>query len=373
MARSAVIATAAAATILLGPASACVCGGWFADDPIVFVEPSPILEGESAGSLGAARAAEDTLQTPPLEILPPPSKQASGPPKDDRSPFRSQSYWIGPQNVRSQPGDWSQAGQQINLAAPIFIAPEGGNLWLATGSVDHTSIGATAVLPDSGLPVPDDLWKVQAGAMNIRDLENGWKTVAILTVGYASDQPFTSLRDATFTAIGGLEVPRGERDAWSFSLFYSPTSQLPFPLPGVAYIWRPNDQFTANLGVPFSLRYRPTERFSVVASYFPLTNVNILARQELTDAWSLYGGYQVVNETYWLADRAERNERFYLFDQRVKVGLQRSLLAGLTLDLSAGYVFDRQAFQADGFSDNRRDEIAIDPSAFGALQLSWSL
>ncbi len=373
MGRSAAISAVAAAVMLVAPRCACGWERWLAEDKIVFVEPSPILEGESAAPMGAAGMAIDTFEPPPVEILPPRKRIAAGPLEEKRAPFRSQSYWIGAQDVRRQPGDWSQAGQRINLAAPISIAPEGGNLWLATGSLDRTSISTTAVLPDSGLPVPDDLWKVQAGAMNLRDLENGWKTVAILTVGYASDQPFASLRDTTLTAVGAVEMPRGERDAWSFSLFYSPTSQLPFPIPGVAYIWRPNDQFTANLGVPFSLRYRPTEKFSFEASYFPLTNVNLLARRELTDAWRLYGGYQVVNETYWLADRTDRNELFYLFDQRVTVGLQRSLFAGLSLDLSAGYVFDRQAFRARGFSDDRRDDIGIDPSAFGALQLSWSM
>jgi Domain of unknown function (DUF6268) len=312
----------------------------------------------------------------PIAELPasgPVADGAMAPFGEERVPFMSRLSGMPVQNLRSQPGDWSQSGEQIKLAAPIYIAPDGGNLWLTTGTVDHISIHSGARLPDSQRPVPDDLWNIDGGVMNVRDLDNGWKTVAILTVGSASDKPFASLRDMTVTAIGSLEVPYRERDAWSFSVFYSPTSQLPFPLPGVAYVWRPSDRLKANLGIPFSLQYQPTENFSLFASYFPLTNANILARQKMSDRWSLYAGYQVVNETYWLADRTERNELFFLFDQRLTLGLQRKLFGGVSIDLSVGYAFDRGVFQAVGFSDNRRDEITIDSGAFGAVQLSWSL
>lgn len=36
------------------------------------------------------------------------------------------------------------------------------------------------------------------------------------------------------------------------------------------------------------------------------------------------------------------------------------------------YVFDRQMFQADKFSGNRRDELTMDPGAAGTLQLLWT-
>lgn len=61
----------------------------------------------------------------------------------------------------------------------------------------------------------------------------------------------------------------------------------------------------------------------------------------------------------------EENELFYMFDQRLRLGLRRKLVGGLSLDFNAGYVFDREVFQADGFSDNRRDRINIDPGAGG--------
>lgn len=294
-----------------------------------------------------------------------------GPMGNKRSPFSARAYWLPSQNLGNQPGDWGQSGSQLSLAAPIYLT-EGGNIWLVTGNVERMEISTSAMLPDSRLPVPDELWNLNIGMMHFRELDNGWRTGSILTVGSASDQPFAGLRDMTATAIAFLNLPTGERDAWNFSLFYSPTSQLPFPIPGVAYVWRPSDELTANIGIPFSLQYCPTENFSLAVSYMPLTNVNILAKQQLGERWSLYGGYQVTNDTYWLANRSDDHERLYLFDQRLSLGLERKLWRGFSVDFSAAYVFDRQVFQASSFSGDRRDELSIDPGVAGVLRLMWS-
>lgn len=70
--------------------------------------------------------------------------------------------------------------------------------------------------------------------MNFRELDNGWKTAAILTIGSVSDQPFDALRDMTVTTIGSLEVPYADRDAWSFSfLLADVATPLSLAGPGV--------------------------------------------------------------------------------------------------------------------------------------------
>jgi len=93
------------------------------------------------------------------------------------------------------------------------------------------------VLPDSGLPVPDQFWDIEVGTMHIRELADGWRAGGMLRVGSPSDQPFAALRDMTVTLLGFLTIPSGQRDAWNFSLFYSPTGQIVWPIPGVAYVF----------------------------------------------------------------------------------------------------------------------------------------
>ncbi|HPM85426.1 MAG TPA: hypothetical protein PLF81_32210 [Candidatus Anammoximicrobium sp.] len=287
-----------------------------------------------------------------------------------RVPFTARLWWIPQQTLKNQPQDLGMNGEELELAFPVRIDSDG--IWLALGSVQRLEISTSAVLPDSGLAVPDQLWDIQVGTMHIRQLANGWRAGGMLRVGSPSDQPFAAVRDMTVTLLGFLTIPSGPRDAWNFSLFYSPTGQIVWPIPGVAYVWRPSHQFQANLGIPFSLEYRPIETMTVTASYLPLNHVQVLVRQALGEFWSIYGGYRTVTETFLLADRLHDRERTYIFDQRLTLGTQRKLARGWSLDLSAAYVFDRHIFQAEKFSGSRRDELAIAPGVAGTLQLLWT-
>jgi len=317
---------------------------------------------------------------PASELLPPPElpypnrpvQSRLGPAGNDRSPVRFAAIWMPGQQVQGQASDLGLTGFQANLAMPLRIAPDGRRIWLATSGFEYLQIDTAAILPDSLLPVPQELWKINVGTMHLREFDNGWSGGGMLSVGTASDRPFADLREMTMTSLAFLNVPRGPRDAWNFSLFYSPTSQIPFPIPGAAYVWRPSDRFTANLGVPFSLRYQPTEAWTFSADYRPLTAVNLRASRSLGADWNVYARYEVVNETYWLAERTNSQDRLYLFDQRAAFGLDRKLPAGFSLDLSAAYVFDRRIFQAESFSGSRRDVLSISPGAAISLMLLWA-
>jgi hypothetical protein len=291
-------------------------------------------------------------------------------PGEDRSPLKAQYLWVPSQSLQGRPEKLAISGAQIDLGFPVRIEP--GEIWLALGGVERLAIDTPALLPDSGSPIPDELWDVQVGVMHIRDLNNGGKAGGMVRVGSPSDEPFGATRDVTVSLLGFLTIPHQERDAWSFSLFYSPTGQVAFPLPGVAYVWRPSDQFQANLGVPFSLDYRPNDALTFSANYMPVNNVEIIARQKLGDAWSLYTGYRTMTEAFLLTERVRDEDRFYVFDQRFSLGVQRQLPGGWTLDASTAYLFDRRIFQAEGFFDDRRDELKIDSGLGGFLQLFWT-
>ena len=329
---------------------------WLEDDSVPLFQSLPQLD-------------ESILGEPARSVDSPPGRRL-GTDYGGRSPFTSRLWWIPQQKIRNQPDYLAMNSEEFEVAFPLHIAPNG--IWLGLGSVQRLGINTSAVLPDSGLSMPDELWDIDVGAMHIRSLENGWRSGGMFRVGSPSDRPFTDLRDLTVTLLGFLTVPSGEYDAWNFSLFYSPTGQIIFPIPGVAYTWRPTPQFQANLGIPFSLDYRPTESLIISASYRPLNNVEVLVRQSLGEAWSFYGAYRTVSETFLLADRLRGRERTYLFDQRLTLGLGRQVGRGWSVDLSASYVFDRQMFQAEKFSGSRRDELAIDPGVAGMLQFVWT-
>jgi hypothetical protein len=318
---------------------------------------------------------EDTFANEPVSDLDPDAatpKRRRGGPFGSSAPVSIGGFWAPAVNIDGQDDTLSINAQYARVAAPLGIPEEGKPLWLAIGRFGRLELATDAILPDSGQPMPDQLWLIETGVTHIRPQDDGGTFGGTFLFGSASDQPYAAGRDLTLMAILFMNRPaRRADDEWSFSLFYSPTSQLPYPLPGIAYIWRPSDAFEAKLGVPAGLEWRPTDDWTLSVSYFPLVNVNATARRRLTDALSFVAFYRTDTEIYFLADRVNDKERFYVFDQRAAVGLEQSLGRGFTLELMASYLFDREIFQGTNFTSGRTDVVTFEDGLGVGLQLLW--
>jgi hypothetical protein len=289
----------------------------------------------------------------------------------ERAPFRLSTSFAPEQSVRDSADMLSAYSLAAQGGFPLRFHDNG--VLLGTTSLKSTRLSTDAVLPQSGTAIPDELWDIRVGMLTTRDLNNGWKVGGMLNFGSASDQPFESFDVLTLTSLGFVSVPARNQDSWNFSLFYSPTSQIRFPIPAVAYVWRPNDQLEAQIGLPASLTYAPNDSFSFRARYTPVTDVLVEARQMLSQDWSLFGRYQIVTDTYFLADRTDRAARFFQFEHQLSAGLSRQLPNGFSLDLSAGYLFDRRLFQSEDFDLDSNDLIEIGSGIAYTLQLIWTL
>ena len=201
-------------------------------------EPRETEEDRLHAALPSVRSAEVDLGPLPAESSAPTGRRSlggkGGLPGGD-SPMGLFAFWSPSQNVRGG-GDFALSGQAAKLGFPISMV-EGHGAWIAIANIARLEISTSEVLPQSGLAVPDELWSIQAGALHFRELGDGWTVGGMLIVGSASDEPFENGRDLTLTAVGFLNVPSYDENEWRFGLFYSPTSQLPFPIPGVAYLW----------------------------------------------------------------------------------------------------------------------------------------
>jgi len=328
------------------------------------VSASQAFQPPDVGSVVEYRS--DLLEGPP----PLQSQRLSLLTAAERAPFRLLTTFAPSELVHGTNESLSVRSLAAQLAFPLRIYPNG--ILLGTSTINHTRLGTGAVLPQSGTEVPNELWDVRAGMFLTRELASGWKVGGMFNFGSASDEPFHSEDELTLASLGFVSVPTHNRDAWTFSLFYSPTSQLNFPIPGIAYVWRPNDELEAQIGLPASLIYAPNDSFSFRARYTPVTDVLVEARRGLGADWSLFTRYQIINETYFLAERSNREDRFFQFEQQIAVGISRSLPAGFSLDLSAAYLWDRRFFHSSDFDLRSDDLIKIDPTVSYSLQLIWN-
>ena len=198
---------------------------------------------------------------------------------------------------------------------PIWHDPY--NDFAATFNVRNEMFHTTAVLPDTDQPFPQELWDVRLGGSYKHLFDNGWIGGASISLGSAGDEPFVYGRDF----IGGintfLTVPQGDCNYWLFSLSYSNNSELQFPIPGVAFVWQPTDNFRMNIGLPFQLLYRPTDDLTLDFSYMLLRTVHARATYRLGPHLRVYAGYDWGNDEYPLSDRTEDDDRLFYYDQRV--------------------------------------------------------
>ena len=306
------------------------------------------------------------------EPVPPARPRRGGGPFGSAAPVSLGGFWAPATDVVGQPATLGMNAQFARVAAPLVPPREGEPLWIGIGRFGRLELATDAILPDSNQPVPDQLWLVETGLTHIRPLESGGTLGGTFLFGSASDQPFAAGRDLTLMAIAFWNTPaKNDRDEWNFSVFYSPTSQLPYPLPGLAYAWRPSDAFEAKLGVPASFEWRPDDAWTISAAYFPLVNVNVEARRKLTADWSFVAFYRTDTQIYFLADRLIDDERFFVFDQRAAVGFERSLGGGFTIEALASWLFDRELFQGTNFTSGRTDVVEFDPGPGLSLQLLW--
>ncbi|HMO37220.1 MAG TPA: DUF6268 family outer membrane beta-barrel protein [Gemmatales bacterium] len=258
--------------------------------------------------------------------------------------------------VKDQPSELGFLRQQLRVGAPLYKDEQ--NLLLLNTGVQHHLFQGSAQFPDTGRRFPDDLWNIRLGPMYLRKLEDNWLFGIITMANIASDAPFEHGRDVNANVIAFLRIPSMETNAWLFSVFYSPLSEIAFPVPGVAYQWRPNESWSISLGVPFSVNYLQ-ESWSLDFNWMPVRNFRLQAGYQLTERTQLYGRYQWFNESWFLESREADRDRLFYYEMSLTGGVRYQLADRLFAEIGAGYAFDRYFFEGRNFDDRNRDRIDL--------------
>jgi hypothetical protein len=279
--------------------------------------------------------------------------------------------WVPDQRVAGQPSDLGLMRLAVSTSVPLYqddcqtlaVATAFRSEWMHTG----------AILPDSHMPFPEELYNVHLGLNYRYQFDNGWMAGGGVSVGSASDRLFHSIDEMTLGLNTFLRIPQGEHNAWLFTLSYSANSQLPIPIPGVAYVWQPDDSFRVNIGLPFQLFWAPVEGLTLDCSYMLLTTVHARLTYHPWAGWQVYTAFDWTNEGYFLADRPDTNDRFYYYEKRVTVGVRYAPWERVRLEAFGGYAFDRFYFQGHNNSDQNNDRVDVGDGPFlgGQVQIRW--
>ncbi len=375
---------AALVTFLLVPSFA-----WSQSESVQPAVP-PLLPAPSPALIGPPEAITTIL---PEEVggtfLGPPTPAENPPPRDTSAllaggPFggfdpRSlamfradyRSTWFSSEGVAGQSTHLGFVEDDLSLSVPLYH--ENGDILAASLRAHNETFSTQAILPLSDRRFPEDLWAISFGATAAHTFDNGWIAGGGVTLGSPSDEPFHSIREVALGVNAFLRIPSGERNAWLFGVAYSPTSEVNFPIPTVAYVYNPSDDLRVNIGLPFQVMYRPIPELQFDFSYMLLRTVHARVTYRLCESIRVHAGFDWGNESYYLADRADRNDRLFYYDKRVSSGVQYIVTPNFSLDLMGGYVFDRFYFEGAQYADHLANQIDVGNGAFLSLQgqLRW--
>ncbi len=282
--------------------------------------------------------------------------------------------WYPQRSVVGQSANLGFVRQTLNLGLPLWIGNEGDDVLIGTFRLKHSLFQTNAVLPDSGRPFPEQLWNIGTGLMYVHKFGNGWTMGLSGQFGTASDQPFHSLEEMTLSGLAFLRMPAArEPDSWNFGLFYSPNSQLNFPVPGITYDWNPTERLKVGIGIPFSVRWNPVDSWLFELRYTPLTQIYSRATWSPAYRLSMFWGFEWTNEGYFLANRASRQDTFFTFEKRLISGIQLKPHRLCLIEVTGGYAFDRVYGVGRTQSAADTDGITVTPGVFlsGMLKMRF--
>ena len=193
--------------------------------------------------------------------------------------------------------------QDASVGGPIYS--DDNDTLIAFIDARNILFHTDAFLKDSGRPFPNELWELVGGLSYSHRTEDGWTVGGSVSIGSPSDRPFQILCEVvpSVNAFTRDAVAARAGDAWLFSVSWVPVRLIRFPLPGIAYEWNPSEQLQVVAGVPFSVVWKPTERFRFDIGYMPPFQTRAQATYRVFDNVDVFAGFESINEAYLLDDR----------------------------------------------------------------------
>lgn len=257
------------------------------------------------------------------------------------------------------------------LRGSVPIYQEALNEFILHGSVKGLDLDTGARLPGTFDELPATLWDVRLGLLYRHKFENGWIGGGDLTLGSASDHPFSSLDEVIVRATGFVRIPHGDDNAWLLYVNYASEREFcsHVPLPGFGYQINAGRQFNAIVGLPLTtLRWEPIERLSLEGTYFIPRTVRSRIRYQILEPLSVYAGFDWTNERFYRTDRRDSDDRLFHYEKRVLGGVRWDISDQCWLDFAAGFAFDRMWFEGDGYDDRAESRLDIDDGPLLRIQ-----
>lgn len=247
--------------------------------------------------------------------------------------------------------------------------------WEFTLSGRSLDIDTEAILPDSDMPLPDNLTSLVGGSTVRHLLDNGWLVGINGRCGTASDRPFKTGDEVVYGGTAFIKIPHGKYNALIAYIDYDNNrleeQYTHYPVGGIGYQLVLAENLWTVLGFPASfIHWSPVKNLSFDASYvFPRVASAKLAYAMLDDKLSVYSQFKWDYQRYMREGRTDNEDGLVFYDKRVSIGANYDITENIGVGASFGYVFDRFIFEGQSYKERHVDRIDIGNAWFASASI----
>ncbi|MBN1765031.1 MAG: hypothetical protein JW860_07220 [Sedimentisphaerales bacterium] len=273
------------------------------------------------------------------------------------------------ESVHGQDADLAQTDYAVNILIPVEQTElSDWHVWLG---FRDTWYDTSARFPDQDIELPDHFYQPEIGGAWRRQLNNGWMSGILFSLGSPSDKPFDSFEEYSIGVTGLLKTPIDDQNAWLFFLNYASNREFlrHVPIPGVARLWQPRNELRALVGIPFAqIEWQPRDNWSLDFSYFVPRTIHAAISYHFLPEARFYTRFDWDNTRFFRSRRDNHDHRLFHYQKQVSAGLKYEFNKTCSVDGYAGFAFDRFMFEGEDYDDRGRDRIDIKDGFIFGLQ-----
>lgn len=293
------------------------------------------------------------------------------PPGEPKTSFRSSAigYGVAGSGDEDKSVELSQAGAMLSV--PFGIKETSS--WSASVAYHAIQISTEAVLPSNQRKIPSTLSNTNFTLNHTQKTEGKKFWGFNVSYGSASDQPFANPSVNTIGANWIQALSIEEESSWSLIVNYSNNRPIlnNIPLPGFAYTYTPSKTFQGTFGFPFVFtrwNFHPDLTWTGMILGFSIFKTELA--YSIKGPIQLYTSFDFSQQPFLLRDREDAKNRFFYDEKKVALGIRSPLNKVLFADLSGGFTYDRNFFEAKDYDNRNGNLLNVKNTAYGMFTLS---
>lgn len=246
--------------------------------------------------------------------------------------------------------------------------------WFFSGTADYVEMGRSPLFVGlNNAEIVGDPQEYSLGLGFRKQYDDQRVLLAALDYGSASDRPF---KDSRNTAIGfnvAYAFQPSQNSQWLLFVSYSNNRVFlnNVPLPSFAYIYKFSGKFSVTLGIPFVF----TNYFN-----FPKSTFNMfLTPGSVGYDWGVgivgpmqfYNSFAYKVKSFMHHNRLRDEDRLFIEDKTIEVGLRSPVAKYLSLSLSSGLSFDRYFYEGEGVFDEIGQKQKLAKDIYFKTKMTW--